>query len=133
MTTDDPLRNGRELAGALRAFHKAVIDAAIAEMPGAPANPFAQLTALMRDPAFAWLQPLSGLVANTDHVLRTTPNLDPGTVRELRRSVEAVLGPTDHDDAHELRARIGELTPGHPEVAIALAEVRHVLAQLPEA
>jgi len=131
--TDDPRHSARDLADALRAFHKAVIDAALADEPGAPADPFARLNALMRDPSFAWLQPLSSLVANTDHVLRTTPDLDDEAARELRRTTQAVLGPTDSDDAQLLRARIGELTPAHPEVGIALAGVRHALSRLPDA
>jgi len=133
LMTDDPARTARSLADALRAFHKTLIDAALAEASNTPANPFARLTALMRNPAFAWLQPLSMLVANTDHVVRTASDLTDEVARDLRRSTEAVVGPTDSEEAGELRRRIGELTPAYPEVGIALAEVRQALARLPEA
>jgi len=131
--TDDPRHSARDLADALRAFHKAVIDAALTDGQDTPTDPFARLNALMRDPRFAWLQPLSSLVADTDHVLRTAPDLDDEAARELRRTTEAVLGPTDSDESAGLRRKIGELTPDHPEVGIALADVRQALARLPEA
>lgn len=130
--TDDRDRRLRTLADALRAFHKTVIDATLASAGDASVSPFARLTALMQDPAFAWLQPLSSLVANTDHVVRTTPDLDEQAARELRLAAEAVLGPNGSADAGELRRRIGDLTPTHPEVGIALAEVRHALSRLPD-
>ena len=130
---DDLNREAKGVADALRAFHKTVIDAALSDASAGPANPFAQLTALMRDPAFAWLQPLSSLVAATDHLIRTTSEIDEPSARDLRRSAEAVLGPTESNDHEDLRRRIGELTPTHPEVGIALADVRRALGRLPEA
>lgn len=132
MSPDTLRPDAKRLADALRSFHKAVIDAALADDPASSSNPFARLTALTQNPAYAWLQPLSSLVAETDHTLRTAPEIDDAAARGLRRSIEAVIGPTDDDGAQELRARIGELTPAHPDVGIALAEVRHALARLPE-
>ena len=125
----------RELSRALRAMHKALVRTEIsgvragkAPQPGA----YAQMQRLLHDPSLEWLKPVSTLIVELDHLLSEVEELDAVHAAEVRGAVEDLFGPSDPDRRHGLEHTVGTLTSEHPEVAMALGDLRRALAALPE-
>ena len=115
-------------------MHKALVRT---EMPaareGTPSQPgaFAQMQRLMHDPALGWLKPVSSLIVELDHMLSEGSGLDEGQAAEIRRGVESLFGPTDPSRQHGIQAAVANRTSEHPEVAMALGDLRRALSALP--
>ncbi len=94
---------------------------------------FARWQRLIHDPALAWLRAVSGLMADVDQIVHEAEGLDPDTAADIRSRVERVFGPTEDPEFQEIRDRIGSMTTGYPEVAMALGDLRRSLSVLPTA
>jgi len=103
-----PAALAAELSGALKELHRALIRAEIGDDP-ALQNPYTMLFALIGDPRFAWMGPLSQLIARIDQ-----------QVAEEEIASEAALLAL-HEEAFDLASR------GKGE-GLALFRVRHVMA-----
>ncbi|MGE0715445.1 MAG: hypothetical protein AB7P02_08390 [Alphaproteobacteria bacterium] len=114
----------RPLSAALRGLHKALIDASTAGN-AALADPFARLNAVMRDPAFAWLQPLSALIVEIDE-RGAEGDVTTIDMARFRRLAEGLLGPAEAAHAGFRSAYLDWLQRS-PDVVLANRAVRAAL------
>jgi hypothetical protein len=120
----------QELAAELRALHKALMQAgraAYEAQHGPVAGATQLLHLLVHDPAFAWLRPLSELMADLDGMLDSAEPLTNEEAGAVRGEIEHVLSPS----GGELAARAVALVGADPEIAIPYARVRQLLLALP--
>jgi hypothetical protein len=83
-----------ELAHALRSLHKrliASVQVGWEKLHGRVAGPGALLQLLLHDPLFAWLRPLSTLIAELDERLDEPEPLEARALGDLRAGVELLL------------------------------------------
>lgn len=127
--TAAPIQN---LSTELKVLHKALLRAAQSayEIEHGPVTGGAQLLHLVvHDPAFAWLRPLSELMADLDALLdpeAATSDDDQGAVRG---ELEHLLSPA----GGELWAALTAFIQQAADVATAYARVRQLLLSLPAA
>src|SRR5476649_2953252 len=116
----------RLLTRRLRDLHKALIHVET-QYFGAVGSPLEHLQLVTNHPHFAWLQKLSGLMAQMDERLDEP---EPVTVAEAgayRKAIEALIGPSENGDA-EFRAKYNALLHDGTEIVMAHGAVRQVLA-----
>ncbi len=115
-----------ELAHALRALHKALIATAQAtyeKQHGRVAGPGALLRLLLDDPWFAWLRPMSTLIADLDERTDDEAPLEAAEFAERRAAVERLLtGEGIFADAYR------EVLQRDPHVVVEHAQVRKLLS-----
>ena len=85
-----------------------------------PVAPTQLLQLLLHDEQFAWLRPLSGLMARIDEALDDDSEVSRAGVERLFRDVEALLR-SDRDGTFETRYR--DALQESPEVVMAHADV----------
>ena len=128
-TSENELANNAKLtalARALRDLHKQLIHVET-QYFGAVGSPLEHLQLVTNHPHFAWLQKLSGLMAQMDERLDEP---EPVTVAEAgayRKAIEALIGPSENGDA-EFRAKYNALLHDGTEIVMAHGAVRQVLA-----
>jgi hypothetical protein len=125
-----PSAPSQELASELRVLHKALMRAGQAAYEAAhgPLTGTSQLLRLLvEDPAFAWLRPLSELMADLDALLELGERLTDEEARAVRAEVEHLLSPAGSAIWPALTAHL----QAHPDVATAYARVRQRLLALP--
>lgn len=83
MVADEPRTTLRALSRTMQDLHRQILELERNAHPGRPATEM--LDRLINDPEWAWLRPVSQLIADIDHVDATTPDF---TQHEL----EAVAG-----------------------------------------
>jgi hypothetical protein len=130
MTTDTTLRadlNG--LARALRHLHKTLIDIET-QYFGQVGSPLEHLQLITNHPHFAWLQKMSGLMAEIDERTDDKEPIDETTAASLRAAVEGLIGPRTPVDA-DFRQRYNTLLHDGADVVMAHAGVRQALQKLP--
>jgi hypothetical protein len=89
------------------------------------------LQLLTRDPEFAWLHPLSELMAWVDELLdpRRDPRPQPEEAAAVRNELSRMLGIT-HDPAHPFAVRYLPVLQESPHAVMAHAAVREALRVL---
>src|SRR5690606_30623011 len=131
--TDSVQDLARDLSGALKAFHRALIEA---EAGGDPSleNPYSRLFAVIGDPRFAWTNPLAQLILQLDERMAqgdisTTEDLLP-----FREKVSRILGEdrTGGGEDASFRLRYLIALQNSPDVALATGGLRRMLARLPK-
>ena len=120
------------LSTALKEFHRALIRAEIGDDP-ALQNPYTMLFALIGDPRFAWMGPLSALIAGIDQRIADGEAGEPGLLEAWRQEAAAMLGEGDGEANAEFRLRHLSALQGEPEVGLATGRLRKVIAELPSA
>jgi hypothetical protein len=98
MTTRDQRDQFRPLSRALQQLHRALIEVSRTsyELANGPVRGSGELLQLvLHDKAFAWLQPLSGLIVEIDERSARDQAPSPGEVEELVTQVEALLSSRD--------------------------------------
>jgi hypothetical protein len=128
---DEILYAFRAVSQALRPVHGVLIDAVRLDYErehGDIQSPAALLQLVVNDPAFAWLRPLSGLMARVDE-LSEAKEVDPTEVLALRAAVEswALLGPVGEDG---FQARYLEILQRRPDLVLAHAQLRAAVREL---
>jgi hypothetical protein len=126
MAIDDRREELVALRDALLALHREMIDAGFAALerergplPGAATARFQILT---RDPAFAWLQPFTSLLAAFDERLDDPAVVEQADVARARAEAASLLAPE-----HAVGGRLVDLLQSAPEVAMAYGPVRLLL------
>jgi len=124
---DDQRAALEAVAAALRPLHKTLIDVttvAWEQEHGRVAGPAALFQLLIQEPFFAWLRPMSGLMADIDERLD-----EPGApdVAGVRARVEALIT----EGGHHFASRYLEILQNEPDVVMAHAQLRRALARLP--
>lgn len=129
-STDTTLRAGLNgLARALRSLHKTLIDLETVYF-GQVGSPLEHLQLITTHPHFAWLQKMSGLMAQIDERTDDKEALDDATAATLRAAVEGLIGPRSAVDA-DFRQRYNTLLHDGADVVMAHAGVRQALQKLP--
>ncbi|NHZ92652.1 hypothetical protein F2P45_27125 [Massilia sp. CCM 8733] len=116
---------------ALRTLHKALIDVETVYF-GAVGSPLEHLQLITNHPHFAWLQPLSALMAALDEALDEPETLTSEAIAGWRAAIEELVGPgAAAGAAGEFRSKYMILLHDSPDVAIAHGALRQLLGQLP--
>ncbi|MDQ1919375.1 hypothetical protein [Massilia pseudoviolaceinigra] len=115
---------------ALRTVHKALIDVETVYF-GAVGGPLEHLQLITNHPHFAWLQPMSVLMAALDEALDEPETLSTEVIAGWRGQIEELVGPgTTAGSA--FRAKYVILLHDSPEVAMAHGALRQALGHLPQ-
>lgn len=117
------------LARALRSLHKNLIDIETIYF-GQVGSPLEHLQLITNHPHFAWLQKMSGLMAEIDERTDDKEPIDETTAASLRAAVEGLIGPHAPVDA-DFRQRYNTLLHDGADVVMAHAGVRQALQKLP--
>ena len=135
MPTDEELRQKLDdVTHALRPVHKALVDLTSADYErrhgriGGPVRLFQLLT---QDPFFAWLHPMSALMAEIDELYDQKEAIDPAAVKAMRGAVEALVGDRGQEPSPDsFVSRYLEILQNHPDVVMVHARLRRALDQL---
>ncbi|MFT8244223.1 hypothetical protein [Roseomonas sp. BN140053] len=122
-----PDRPHRRLSQALGVLHRVLLNAEAAEA-GLTGNPYALLAAVMQDPRFAWLRPLSQTMAALDEMGAKGAVPTPAMLEPQVDTVERLLDPPE-SGAPEFRARLDHWLARRPEVAEPAEALRRVLQE----
>jgi hypothetical protein len=120
----------QDLSTELRVLHKALLQAGRAAYEaehGPVAGATQLLHLLVHDPAFAWLRPLSELMADLDQLLDLGEPLTGDDLGAARGEIEHLLSPA----GGELWTRLTTFVQREADVATAYARVRQILPSLP--
>ena len=120
----------RDLGARLLRLHAALLDRArrsYEDEHGTQA-PRDLLSLVINDPHFAWLRPLSGMIAGIDEVA-DGDDIAPGDVDRLFRQVQRLLRSDDSDPAFHTQYR--DALQDSPEVVMRHADVVKRLAAPP--
>ncbi|MBE0693367.1 MAG: hypothetical protein IH590_09695 [Aquamicrobium sp.] len=119
-----------ELSSALKELHRALIRAEIGDDP-ALQNPYTMLFALIGDPRFAWMGPLSQLVARIDQQVADGEIDSMEMLAGLRAEAARLIGEGKGGTADGFRMRHVMALQREPEAGLATGRLRKVLARLP--
>lgn len=119
----------RAVPRALRSLHKTLIDVETVYF-GAVGSALEHLQLITSHPHFAWLQPMSALMAALDEALDAPQALSAEAVAGWRAAIEELIGPGTAA-AGAFRAKYLILLHDAPEVAIAHGALRQLLGRLP--
>lgn len=121
----------RDLAAELKVLHKALLAAAQVAFEaehGPVQGGLHLLHLLVHDPAFAWLRPLSELMADFDALLDDQSSPTEDDQGAVRGELEQLLSPANS----ALWTALTTFMQSSPGVAVAYARVRQILASLPK-
>ncbi len=126
MSGDDGLQRLRDLNIRVIRLHKVLLDRQhqAYEKQHGPVVPTQLLQLLLSNEDFAWLRPLSGLMARIDEALDDDSETSRAAVERLFRDVHGLLR-SDRTGAFETRYRIA--LQESPDVVMAHADVVKVL------
>lgn len=129
-TTDDSAQRAKltTLGRALRDLHKQLIQLE-SQYFGAVGSPLELLQLVTNHPHFAWLQKLSGLMAQMDERLDDEEPVTAEDAVTYRRAIEALIGPSEQGDL-EFRAKYNALLHDGPELVMAHGAVRQQLSEI---
>jgi hypothetical protein len=123
---EDPRAALDAVAQALRPLHKSLLEVTRADYErehGPIPGPGVFFQLLVRDPFFAWLRPMSGLMAQIDEILDEEEPPAPARVAELCVRVEELVTESDHP----FSARYLQILQTDPDVVMAHAALRRAL------
>lgn len=130
MNNDDTAQRAKltSLGRALRDLHKQLIDIE-SQYFGAVGSPLELLQLVTNHPNFAWLQKLSGLMAQMDERLDEEEPVTAAEAVTFRRAIEALIGPSEQGDL-EFRAKYNAMLHDGPELVMAHGAVRKQLSEI---
>ncbi|NHZ81677.1 hypothetical protein F2P44_20695 [Massilia sp. CCM 8695] len=116
------------LPRALRTLHKALIDVETVYF-GALGSALEHLQLITHHPHFAWLQPMSALMAALDEALDEPGKLTRQAAAGWRAAIEELVGPGTPAGA-PFRTKYLVLLHDSPEVAMAHGALRRLLGRI---
>ena len=130
MNNDDTAQRTKltSLGRALRDLHKQLIHIE-SQYFGAVGGPLELLQLVTNHPNFAWLQKLSGLMAQMDERLDEEEPVTAEEAVTFRRAIEALIGPSEQGDL-EFRAKYNAMLHDGPELVMAHGAVRKQLSEI---
>ena len=130
MNNDDTAQRAKltSLGRALRDLHKQLIHIE-SQYFGAVGGPLELLQLVTNHPNFAWLQKLSGLMAQMDERLDEEEPVTAAEAVTFRRAIEALIGPSEQGDL-EFRAKYNAMLHDGPELVMAHGAVRKQLSEI---
>ncbi|MFN2443217.1 MAG: hypothetical protein ABR517_11095 [Thermoanaerobaculia bacterium] len=116
----------KALSRAMLELHKELLDAVRVEYEATngPQAPLQMWNLLVSDPFFAWLRPLSGMVARLDELLASETDRAP--YRQMLGELEHMIG--SGDPAHQFAGSYARYLQS-PEIISAHASVRSAVAR----
>jgi hypothetical protein len=135
MPTDEELRQKLDaVSHALRPVHKALMDLTSADYEarhGRINGPVRLFQLVTQDPFFAWLHPMSALMAEIDELYDQKEPVDPADVKAVRATLEGLLGHRGQEPSPDsFVSRYLEILQNHPDVVMEHARLRKALDQL---
>ena len=130
MSTDDTAQRAKltSLGRALRDLHKQLIHTE-SQYFGNVGSPLELLQLVTNHPNFAWLQKMSGLMAQMDERLDDEEAVTAEVAVTFRRAIEALIGPSEQGDL-EFRAKYNAMLHDGPELVMAHGAVRKQLSEI---
>jgi len=130
MNHDDTAQRAKltSLGRSLRDLHKQLIHIE-SQYFGAVGSPLELLQLVTNHPNFAWLQKLSGLMAQMDERLDEEEAVTAAEAVTFRRAIEALIGPSEQGDL-EFRAKYNAMLHDGPELVMAHGAVRKQLSEI---
>jgi hypothetical protein len=119
----------QHLSRSLRKLHKALLDVET-QYFGQVGSALEHLQLVTNHPHFAWLQKLSGVIAELDECLDDEEALAVDLEKRFRAEVEGLIGPLPAVDV-DFRKRYNAMLHDAPEVAMAHGAVRSALSSMP--
>lgn len=123
-----------EVTHALRPLHKALVElvrVGYEKRHGRIGGPVRLFQLLTTDPFFAWLQPMSALMAQIDELYDQKEPIDPRSVAAVRATLESLVGNRGQEPSPDsFVSRYLEILQNHPEVVMAHARLRRALDRL---
>lgn len=129
-TQPGPAALAAELSSALKELHRALIRSEIGDDP-ALQNPYTMLFALIGDPRFAWMGPLSQLIARIDQQVADGEIAGAEILVALHGEVAGLTGEGGDRSAAAFRMRHVMALQKEPQVGLATGRLRKALAKLP--
>ena len=127
--TDDVTRTKlTKLGRALRDLHRQLIQVET-QYFGVVSNPLEHLHLVTNHPHFAWLQKLSGLMAQMDERLDHPEKISVADAFTFRVAIEELIGPNEKGDM-EFRAKYNALLHDSPDIVMAHGAVRQILVSI---
>lgn len=136
MTMDDAEIRKRldEVSHALRPLHKTLVDlvrAAYEKRNGHVGGPVQLFHLLTQDPFFAWLHPMSALMAEIDELYDQKEPIAPDDVAAVRSTLEELVGDRGQEPSPDsFVSRYLEILQYSPDVVMAHARLRKALDRL---
>jgi hypothetical protein len=125
-----PFRQDLEaVSRALQAVHRQTLEAAGAFLPGR--SGLALLDRLINDPEWAWLRPLSGLIADLDEALAKDPDLTQAEAAAAAGHVRALVFGLGEPRDETFLGRYRPLLQGSVALASAHGELKRLVDALP--
>ncbi|HLJ39651.1 MAG TPA: hypothetical protein VKT54_14695 [Steroidobacteraceae bacterium] len=119
----------RALSAALQTVLGALLEAERRLAP--PASPLERLQQITTDPAWAWLQPLPGLIADVDHALAHVRDLPESEAAAIGGHARELLAGGGGPAEQQFLERYRGLLQSDPAVAMAHAGALRALGALP--
>ena len=123
-----------EVTHALRPLHKALVDLVRVDYEkqhGRVAGPVRLFQLLTTDPFFAWLHPMSALMAEIDELYDQKEPIAPDAVKAVRATLESLVGNRGQEPSPDsFVSRYLEILQNHPEVVMAHSKLRRALDRL---
>ena len=116
------------LTRALRDLHKQLIHVET-QYFGGVGSPLEHLQLVTNHPHFAWLQKLSGLMAQLDERLDEPEAVTAAEAHTFRSAIETLIGPSDQLDT-AFQAKYNALLHDAPEIVMAHGAVRKLLSEI---
>lgn len=129
-TQPGPAALAAELSSALKELHRALIRSEIGDDP-ALQNPYTMMFALIGDPRFAWMGPLSQLIARIDQQVADNEIAGAEILVALHGEVAGLTGEGGDRSAATFRMRHVMALQKEPQVGLATGRLRKALAKLP--
>ncbi|MDX1582679.1 MAG: hypothetical protein R3338_03690 [Thermoanaerobaculia bacterium] len=123
----------KEISRCLMAVHKILLDETRRDYErrqGMRLSPQDAWRAAMADPFFAWLRPVSKLIAEIDELLATVEEPGTGLAHGVRLEVESLLGGMTSGASFARRYR--NMMQQSPELASRHGELKIALSDLPD-
>ena len=118
-----------ELSSALKELHRALIRAEIGDDPSLQ-NPYSALFALIGDPRFAWMGPLSQLITHIDEQVAAKEIASMEMLAQLRKQAALLLGEEKGEAPAVFRLRHVMALQKEPEVGLATGRLRKALTKI---
>jgi hypothetical protein len=119
-----------ELSAALKDLHRALIRSEIGDDP-ALQNPYTMLFALIGDPRFAWMGPLSRLITRIDQQVAEGQIAGEAALLALHEEAFDLASRGKGEGLAVFRMRHVMALQREPQVGLATGRLRKVLASLP--